>query len=544
MADHVTTLVVKVVADAKQAQGELNKTSQSGSKFAKGLGVAAKASSAVLLGLGAAAIHAGKAAAEDAQGQAILANAMRNATGANKEQIAAMEDYIAKTAAATGVADDQLRPALGTLVRATGDAHKSQEALNVALDVSAATGKDVGAVSAALAKGYAGNTAALGRLVPGMDKAVLKSGDMNAIMAELARTTGGAAAASANTAAGQFQRFHLALQETEESAGAALLPVMSALSGVLLTVASWAQKNSTLFVILASAIGVIAAAIVALNVALKIYNTITAITAIVSKAAWLSAAGPILLVVAAVALVVAAIVILWKKSQTFRNVVLAVWNAIKTAAAAVGNVLKTIWRAVFLALTVYVRTYLSVVRVVWSAIRSAASTLVGWLKSGWRALWSGISAMARTYASVVKGVWQAIRSAASTVVGAVKSAWSGVWSTLKSAARGVESALSAPFHAVQSAINAVIGAVQNLIGWLSRIHVPHISLPHIGGLGAKSAPVPVGVRTASLGVGARAGAGGAVVNINVTGALDPEAVARQIARLLEGHGRRVGLKVV
>src|SRR5262245_9816886 len=133
-------LVVKVITDTSRATG-LDDTATKTGKFSRGVATASKVAGAALLGLGAAAIAAGNAAAEDAQSQALLATAMKNATGANDAQIASMEEWISKTAAATGVADDQLRPALATLVRATGDVTKSQDAMGVALDVAAATGK-------------------------------------------------------------------------------------------------------------------------------------------------------------------------------------------------------------------------------------------------------------------------------------------------------------------------------------------------------------------------------------------------------------------
>lgn len=547
MASNVATLVVKVIADAKQARSELDSVGKSG-KFQKGLATASKGAAVALAGIGAAAIAAGKAAAEDAQSQAVLATAMKNTTGAHKDQIASMEDFISKTAMATGVADDQLRPAMATLLRSTGDAAKSQDALNAALDISAATGKDVGSVSDALAKGYAGNTTALGRLVPGIDKAVLATGDMDAIMAELARTTGGAAAASANTAAGQFQRFKLGLDETQESIGGALLPIMAKLAPMLLTVATWAQKNSTVFVILAGAIAGIAAAVLIVNAALKVYQATMLVIQVVQKATWLSALGPIGLVIAAVALVVGAIVLLWKKSETFRAVVLAVWGAIKTAATVAANVVKAVWHAVWTALSAYVRVYLAIARAVFNGVRAAANAVAAVVRTVWRGVWSAVSTYVRTYVAVVRAVFNAIRTVVSTVTSYVKTAWHGVWSTLQSAARTAGSVLSAPFHTVKSAVDSVISAVRSLIGWLSNIHVPKISLPHLPG---KSAPAPAGLTTRAAPFTAAGAASvrtstaspGGGITINVTGALDPEAVARQIDRLLSAHARRVGVSV-
>ena len=108
----------------------------------------------------------------------------------------ATEDWIAGISRATGVSDDELRPAMETLVTATGDVSKAQKDMQAALDISAASGKDMATVSKAIAMAHTGQTAKLEKLVPGLSAAAKESDDMNVIMEELATTTGGAMAAS------------------------------------------------------------------------------------------------------------------------------------------------------------------------------------------------------------------------------------------------------------------------------------------------------------------------------------------------------------
>ena len=98
----------------------------------------------------AAALGAVQAAAQDEQSQKKLADQMRRTTQATDEQIAAAEKHISSLMMQTGVTDDALRPALAALVRATGDAQFAQQNLTLALDISAATGKDLESVSLAL----------------------------------------------------------------------------------------------------------------------------------------------------------------------------------------------------------------------------------------------------------------------------------------------------------------------------------------------------------------------------------------------------------
>ena len=540
-------LSIKILTDASKAQAGLKNAEQSatgfGSKLAKGSAVAGVA----LAGVAAFALSAAKAAAEDEQAQAVLANTLRKSAGATDAQVASTEDWISATASATGVADDQLRPALANIVRATGDVTKSQDAMAVALDVSAATGQDVETVSKALAKGYAGNTKALGRLVPGMDKAVLAGGDMSAVMAELQRTTGGAAAAAANTAAGKWQRFQLALSETKEGAGAALLPVLSALAGLLVTVGNFAQKHSTSFMLIAGAIAAVAAAVVVLNVAMTVYTAVTTAAGIAAGTAWAAILGPILLIVAAVALVIGIIVLLWNKFPPFKAAVLAVWSAIRAAAVAVATTVRAVWMAIWppisAALRVVGAVFSAVFRLV-GAIARLTATVIGLV---FRVAFAIVAAAARPVAGLISAAFNAVRPVILAVANALKGPLAAAFHAVGSAASAVGRIVSGAFNGLLGIINGITGAVNSLISALGRIHVPKISLPHIPGLSA-AAPTAAGVggggfRAASLRAtpAARSTATTGAVVINVTGAIDPESTARQIRRILDSHDRRMGL---
>ena len=136
---------------------------------------AALPAAAALAGLGAAAFVSAKAAAEDAAAQDKLAGTLQRVTGASTAVVASTEDYITTLSQAVGVADDELRPALGKLATATKDVGKAQDLLNIALDVSAQTGKPLEAVTTGLAKAYGGNLGALKKLIPGFDEGIILS---------------------------------------------------------------------------------------------------------------------------------------------------------------------------------------------------------------------------------------------------------------------------------------------------------------------------------------------------------------------------------
>lgn len=176
--------------------------------------------------LGGGLFKLAQGAIEDEKAQALLAAQLRNTTGATDAQIASVERMIDKTARLTGVSDDQLRPAMGNLVRAFGDTEKATSVLGTALDISAATGRDLETVTIALGRAANGNVGALSRLGIPLDENVKKSKDFNAALQALNEQFGGAAAARADTYAGKLDRAKVAISEAGESIGTAFIPVI------------------------------------------------------------------------------------------------------------------------------------------------------------------------------------------------------------------------------------------------------------------------------------------------------------------------------
>jgi len=237
MAKDWRTLKLELLAETKQFVQDMDKSKKEvddfGDRAAKMGKVAAAAFAAAAAAAAAYAVKLAvdgvKAAIEDEAAQLRLANALKNVTGATQAQISAVEEQILKTSLATGVADDQLRPALQRLATATGSVTKSQDLLTLALDISAATGKSVETVSNALGKAYEGNTSSLSRLGVGLSTAEIKTLGLEGTVKQLAQTFGGAATVQANTFEGQIARLKVGFDEAKESVGAALLPTLQRL---------------------------------------------------------------------------------------------------------------------------------------------------------------------------------------------------------------------------------------------------------------------------------------------------------------------------
>lgn len=234
---------------SKQAQKDIKRLGADFDKFAKqsfrAFGLAAAASAAFAAKVGTDAV---KAAIEDQKSQAILANSLRNTVGATDAAIASTEKFISKQQLLVGVSDTQLRQSLITLTGATRNLSEAQSLQNIALDVAASGYGNVESVSKALAKAYAGNLGALGKLIPGIDKSIIKSNDFNKAMEYLSGTMGGAAAAAADTLEGRLRILRLSYDEILESLGYALLPVVQEFAGYLLSdvlprVQAWVDLN-------------------------------------------------------------------------------------------------------------------------------------------------------------------------------------------------------------------------------------------------------------------------------------------------------------
>ena len=208
----------------KKAMNDSQKLEKSVAKLGKQLAGVFAASK--LYAFGKASV---KAFAEDEKAARSLALALAN-TG-NAFASIEVEKFIGDLQRATGVLDDNLRPAFRTLLTATGDVKKSQDGLALALDIAAGTGKDLGAVSMALAKAYGGQTTALSRLGAGLDKATLKTGDMDVILGQLTDKFKGQALGAAEGYSGSIAKLTVASQNAKEIIGKDLLDSMQMIAG-------------------------------------------------------------------------------------------------------------------------------------------------------------------------------------------------------------------------------------------------------------------------------------------------------------------------
>ena len=245
MAD-VRTLKLNLLADVDQFSRSLNTADNSTQSFSKKIGGYGKAMAKSFAIAGAAAgayalklgVDGVKSAIEDEASQKKLATALRNTTKATDAQIAATEEYVSATQLRYGISDVKLRTSLGTLLRATEDVTQAQKLNNLAIDISAATGKDLETVSLTLGKAYNGNFTALRKLGIPLDENIVKTKDFDAITQQLTQTFGGSAKAQTETFSGQLAILRERFGELQEGVGAKLIPKLSDLLKIVNRVAT------------------------------------------------------------------------------------------------------------------------------------------------------------------------------------------------------------------------------------------------------------------------------------------------------------------
>jgi hypothetical protein len=206
----------------KQADTATDKLTKNVKKLAATFGVAFGTSA--VLAYGKASV---KAAAADQKAQQQLALALKN-VGLGRDA-AASEEYIQRLQTEFGIVDDLLRPAYQTLAVATGNTAEAQRLLNLSLDISASTGKELGSVTAALSRAYLGNNAALSRLGVGISKADLKAKSFEDITNQLQSTFAGSATAAANTFQGSIDKLAVASANASEIIGTGLIDALTKL---------------------------------------------------------------------------------------------------------------------------------------------------------------------------------------------------------------------------------------------------------------------------------------------------------------------------
>lgn len=556
----------KGVEDAQRGLAGLSKKSGG---FASSIGKAMKVAGAALLAVGAAAgaaalvgVEFAKAAAEDEAAATKLAGALKRSAGATDAQVAATEQAITQMAMATGVADDQLRPALESLVRGSGDLALAQQDLGLALDIAAATGKDVTTVADAMAKAYNGNLVSLAKLDPQVRKVVAGGGDLDDVMQHVAQTFRGAASDAANTTQGKMRRLSVAFDEAKEAIGYRLLPILSRLVDWFLTrVMPTVERVMAVF----DRRGLSGVWQMVTATASEQFPRLLAYLADVGRQLletvgrwgqafldWIGPRiGPMLAklgeLVAAAAnwLIDTGLPKLVAKLQQLGDALVAwIGPRIKPILGKLGEVIGAI--AEWVVTQALPKLAVQAAKLQWA--------LTSW---AWRLLPDVLAGIGSFIVELVKripGLFRNLLAAMAdmggrlfgALLGAFGSIGSGVFDGLKTA---LVSALNAALNAIESGLNFAIRGLNTILDgidraagpWVNFGDIPEVSLPSVA---LASGGIVTGPTVALIGEAGPEAVipldrmPGPSVVVNVSGALDPVAVAGQIRRILNDDARR------
>lgn len=476
---------------SKTAGQAENRVSKLGDRMRQVGKVAAIGLAAGVVVAGKAMWEMGKAAAEDAQSQALLERALKNSTGATKAQVAATEDWITAQGKALGVADDQLRPALATLARATGDVTKAQQLAALAMDISAGTGKDLGTVSLALAKAQNGQTAGLQRLGVNMKDATGKTVDFEEAQKRLSDQFGGAAATNADTLSGKVSRLRLMFDETKETIGAKLLPVVEKF-------ATWLLND-----------GGPAVATFVSEMRTKLQPAF----------AWLSENVPRILA---------------ELRTTFETN----FGSIKETVTSFVSIVQSLWARFGETITAYTETtWGNIKRFIGGALQVISGifkTFSALLKGDWKGTWDGIKQILSGALSIIRGIvgqlWNMMTSAFRIGAQMLKGIFIGLWNGLRTLAVGgvgkivgvvrsiggkISAAASGAFEGLKNAFRNAVNFIIDKWNGLS-FGIPGFDPPGPGSFGGFSVSTPNIERFAKGGI-VKARPGGILANIGEAG---------------------------
>lgn len=532
----------------KKADGSLGNSEKSLESFKL------KANAAFAAAGAAAVAYAGKllkdgveSAIADEKAQVKLAGALRNVTNATDDQIAAVEDYILQQSLATGVTDDQLRPAFERLIRSTKDVGEAQKLTNLALDIAAGTGKDVTTVANALAKANDGTVTSLKRLglsigenAASYGEYIKESNKLVKLQAELAWATentakgseeykkalenvkeqqaivndfgedsidwvgelgrefSGAAAKNADTFAGKMQVLQVTFDEAKESVGVLVLDALQPLlDKVMELVKAWNNLSPNMqkaIMVFGLASVAIIGAVTAVVKLIAIFNALKAAYAVVTAAqVGLNVAmftNPIFLVIAGITALIAIFVVAYHKIDWFREGVDKAFKFVKDIIVGAANFIKSAWDKVIAFFETFVPILVKIFKVV-------ANVLI---------------APFRTAFNAIATLWNATIGKFKITIPDWVPIFGGKTFEFPKMPKIPELAEGGIVKARKGGTLAIIGE---------------------GGRDEAVIPLPKGKRLDQA-------MGGTTININVSGALDPEAVARQIETILKRSRLRAG----
>jgi phage-related protein len=455
-----------------EARTEMVKTSKEGGSAFGGLKTVG---TAALLGIGGAAIgiaaSAVKAALEGQKAHAQLELAVKN-TGAAFSAVEPQVSKLSDKFAGFGYQNDQVEESLTRMVQITGDAPKALSLMGTAADLAKARNMDLTAAVTLVGKASEGNVTALKRLGIATKDATGHTITGTQAIAELNKTFGGAAQASAETYAGKMAAFGARMDNLKEKLGNALLPIIAAVAAAFGSFIGYLESHHAVLIALGIAIGaVLVPAFIS-----------WAITAGAAAVATIVATAPVIAIGVAIAALAAVIVYLWThwdqiwtwimNHKAYAALIILFAPVIAGLVLLVGTVkfLWTNWDQVW-------RDIQTVTTVVWSVLRpifDAVKTYIGYVVTAvqtywaiWYAIFSAVAGVVSTAWSTIAGIFDGLKRGLGTVgvvVNGLSIAFSIAWGTISGIVSSAWSFISGIFSAIVNGVANVVNHIKSIPG--------------------------------------------------------------------------------
>ena len=254
------------------------------------------------------------------------------------------------------------------------------------------------------------------------------------------------------------------------------------------------QKFNELLPVITGVTTAVTTFVIALNFSTIVQTVSTALTSL--KTAVLAvnaavAANPIILVVTLIAGLIAAIITLWNTNEDFRNGVIAIWEAVKSAFStaidaivgfftglwenivsiweSIKTAFSTAWEAIkniiqvaLMFIVELITGYFNLITLPWRFIWENCKE---YIIAAWNAIKNTITTVLNAIKTVISTVMNAIKSAITTAMNAIKTVFSTVWNAIKSVVttviNAIKSVITSVFNAVKSTVTSILNSIKS-----------------------------------------------------------------------------------
>lgn len=573
-----TEVIIDILVNSRDSARELEGTASKFDSFGSTMEGLAAPAGVALAAIGGMALGAAKAASDLQQASGGVDAVFKTSA----DQVHKWAESSAQDVGLSSAAYDTMAAGIGGALTGMGvpldqAAQSTHDLMLRAADLASVFGGTTAQATEAVNAAFRGEYDSLQRLIPSINAAAVeaqmkaeadsgmtyaseeaaKAAAITNLIMDKSAGAAGNFAKEADTAAGAQARAQAEFTNTAAALGEQLLPAITTVMGWLTSLGSWVSEHIGLVTTLAVVIGGFAAAILAANVALSVQATITAVsTATIggmtiaeiaaTAATWAFNAAmavltsPITLIVLAIGALIAIIVLLVKNWDTVSAAAGACWDFIVQAAGAALDWIKGA-----------VSTVLDWISGKWDEFAGWVSGIWDKIKGAAGIAWEAIKVMALAPIIAIQFALEQLQKAALVVWDAIKTAGSAIWSVIQKAAETALKLILAPINAIKEAISWVITKIKEAISWAKNLASKVPFLGSFFGASGNAAAAPSLARSAPslMGVAPRlstrrtaAAPGG--LTINVSGALDPVAVAKQLRAILVAQERReTGVRV-